>query len=93
MKAFIFDRYGSADRMRAGDMPDPELREDDILVEVHAAGVNLLDEPLVTTGVRTTVDHLFISIGQDRLPQNDGRSERGRRQMRVVAFAAESHVL
>src|SRR6266542_3370166 len=29
MKAFILDRYGSADRVRAGDMPDPELREDD----------------------------------------------------------------
>ena len=25
MKAFILDRYGRADRVRAGDMPDPEL--------------------------------------------------------------------
>ena len=32
MKAFILDRYGSADRVRAGDMPDPELREDDVLI-------------------------------------------------------------
>src|SRR5204863_3671738 len=46
MKAFILDRYGSADRVRAGDMPDPELREDDVLVEVHAAGVNLLDSKM-----------------------------------------------
>src|SRR6059036_1892484 len=43
MKAFILDRYGSADCVRAGEMPDPELREDDVLVQVHAAGVNLLD--------------------------------------------------
>src|SRR5256884_9603377 len=43
MKAFILDRYGSADRVRAGEMPDPELREDDVLVQIHAAGVNLLD--------------------------------------------------
>jgi len=43
MKAFILDRYGSADHVRAGDMPDPDLREDDVLVQVHAAGVNLLD--------------------------------------------------
>jgi alcohol dehydrogenase len=43
MKAFIVDRYGSKDGMRAGDMPDPELREDDVLVQIHAAGVNLLD--------------------------------------------------
>jgi NADPH:quinone reductase-like Zn-dependent oxidoreductase len=43
MKAFILDRYGSADHVRAGDVPDPELREDDVLVQIHAAGVNLLD--------------------------------------------------
>jgi len=46
MKAFILDRYGSADRVRAGDVPDPEPREDDVLVQVHAAGVNLLDSKL-----------------------------------------------
>src|SRR6184192_2874623 len=43
MKAFIVDRYGSKDGVRAGDMPAPELREDDVLVQIHAAGVNLLD--------------------------------------------------
>ena len=43
MKAFIVDRYGSKDGVRAGEMPDPELREDDVLVQIHAAGVNLLD--------------------------------------------------
>ena len=46
MKAFILDRYGSADRVRVGDLPDPELREDDVLVQVHAAGVNLLDSKI-----------------------------------------------
>ena len=46
MKAFILDRYGSADCVRAGDVPDPELREDDVLVEVHAAGVNQLDSKI-----------------------------------------------
>ena len=29
MKAFIVDRYGSKDGLRAGEMPDPEVREDD----------------------------------------------------------------
>jgi len=46
MRAFILDRYGSADRVRAGDMPDPEPREDDVLVQIHAAGVNLLDSKI-----------------------------------------------
>jgi len=42
MKAFIVDRYGKASG-RLGQMPEPELRPDDVLVEVHAAGVNPLD--------------------------------------------------
>jgi len=42
MKALFIDRYGSKDGVRAGDMPEPELREDDVLVQIHAAGVNLL---------------------------------------------------
>jgi NADPH:quinone reductase-like Zn-dependent oxidoreductase len=46
MKAFILDRYGTADRVRAGDVPDPELREDEVLVQVRAAGVNQLDSKI-----------------------------------------------
>jgi NADPH:quinone reductase-like Zn-dependent oxidoreductase len=43
VKAFIVDRYGSKDGLRAGEMPEPELREDEVMVQVHAAGVNPLD--------------------------------------------------
>src|SRR5438876_4359942 len=46
MKAFIVDRYGSKDGVRFGEMPDPELRDDDVLVQIHAAGVNLLDSKI-----------------------------------------------
>jgi NADPH:quinone reductase-like Zn-dependent oxidoreductase len=46
MKAFILDRYGSADRVRAADVPEPELREDDVLVQIYAAGVNQLDSKI-----------------------------------------------
>jgi len=43
MKAFIVDRYGKKETMRLGDMPKPLPGDDDVLIEVHAAGVNLLD--------------------------------------------------
>jgi alcohol dehydrogenase len=43
MKAFIFDRYGKKSALRMADMPTPELRDDEVLVQVHAAGVNLVD--------------------------------------------------
>ena len=43
MKAFIVDRYGKNQSLRAGELPEPALREDEVLVQVHAAGVNQLD--------------------------------------------------
>src|SRR3954471_12616672 len=46
MKAFVVDRYGKNDGVRFGDMPEPELRDADVLVRVHAAGVNLLDSKI-----------------------------------------------
>jgi alcohol dehydrogenase len=46
MKAFILDRYGKKGGARIGEMPDPPLREDDVLVQVHAASVNPLDSKI-----------------------------------------------
>ena len=42
MKAFILDKFKNS-ALRFGDMPEPALRDDDVLVEIHAAGLNLLD--------------------------------------------------
>lgn len=39
MQAFILERYGGGGAVRLGDMPDPGLRDDDVLVRVRAAGV------------------------------------------------------
>lgn len=46
MKAFVLDRYGKKEQLRATEVPEPELREDDVLIEVHATAVNLLDVKL-----------------------------------------------
>ncbi|KAA8554003.1 MULTISPECIES: NADP-dependent oxidoreductase [Pseudomonas] len=43
MKAFIIDRYGKKVALRVTEMPEPELGKDDVLVQIHAAGVNPLD--------------------------------------------------
>src|SRR5438477_9281712 len=40
------DRYGKKDGVRIGEMPDPEVRENDVLVQVHPAAVNLLDSKI-----------------------------------------------
>lgn len=46
MKAFVLERYGKKGALRSADMPVPTLRDDEVLVEVHAAGVNLLDSKI-----------------------------------------------
>jgi NADPH:quinone reductase-like Zn-dependent oxidoreductase len=43
MKAFILDKYGRKAALRYGETTDPAVGDDEVLVEVHAAGVNLLD--------------------------------------------------
>jgi NADPH:quinone reductase-like Zn-dependent oxidoreductase len=46
MKAFVLERYGKQRALRLADMPHPELRDDEVLVQVHAAGVNQLDSKI-----------------------------------------------
>lgn len=46
MKAFIIDKYKSKDGGRIGQMPDPQPQVNEVLVEVHAAGINLLDSKI-----------------------------------------------
>ena len=41
MKAYLVSKYKSA--MRAGEAAEPTVGDNDVLVEIHAAGVNLLD--------------------------------------------------
>ena len=43
MKAFIIDRYGKKEVGRIADMPDPEVRDDDVLIRIRAASINPLD--------------------------------------------------
>jgi NADPH:quinone reductase-like Zn-dependent oxidoreductase len=43
MKAFVVDKYKKKGALRLADVLDPELRDDDVLVRIDAAAVNLLD--------------------------------------------------
>ncbi|MFC5204099.1 NADP-dependent oxidoreductase [Streptomyces kaempferi] len=44
MRAFTVNRYGkTGNELQAADVPRPAMGEHDVLVEVHAAGVNVLD--------------------------------------------------
>jgi len=43
MKAFIVNRYGKKEKLHLTTMPDPVVKENDVLVQIHSSGVNLLD--------------------------------------------------
>lgn len=43
MKALIFKRYGKADQVAFADIPRPAIKPDEMLVQVHAAGLNPID--------------------------------------------------
>jgi alcohol dehydrogenase len=43
MKAFILDRYGKGNPLRLGELSEPDLKDTDVLVEIHAASVNPID--------------------------------------------------
>ena len=46
MKAFFINRYGKSDVLTSGELPEPTLRDDDVLVQIHAAGVNPVDHKI-----------------------------------------------
>ncbi len=43
MKSFLIDRYVKGGALHFTESPQPELRENDVMVEIHAASVNVLD--------------------------------------------------
>src|SRR4051794_27792277 len=46
MRAFILERYGRKHGAHIADVPEPQLRDDDVLIQVHAASLNVLDSKI-----------------------------------------------
>lgn len=53
MKAFIINKYSKKEILQLADVPVPEVRDNDVLVEVYAAGINLLDSKIKTGEFKT----------------------------------------
>ena len=65
MKAYLLDRY-KQDALRLGDIPTPEVGDDDVLIEVHAAGLNLLDSKIRNGEFKAILPYnLPIVLGHD----------------------------
>ena len=44
MRALVFKRYGGLDQVAFADIPRAAVQPDEILVQVHAAGLNPVDK-------------------------------------------------
>jgi NADPH:quinone reductase-like Zn-dependent oxidoreductase len=66
MKALVQDDYCSLDGMRLDDMLDPTPGPDDVLVEVHAAGINPIDWKVRAGAMRARFELEFPDVlGRD----------------------------
>ena len=46
MKSFLIDRYAKGGPLQLAESPEPGLRDNDVMVQIHAAGVNILDSKI-----------------------------------------------
>ncbi|MFL6723408.1 MAG: NADP-dependent oxidoreductase [Sphingomicrobium sp.] len=66
MKAFIVDKYEKNGALRLGDLPEPDVGDQDVLVKVHAAGVNPLDSKIRDGAFKQLLPYrLPIILGHD----------------------------
>ncbi|WP_395945523.1 NADP-dependent oxidoreductase [Brevundimonas sp.] len=100
MKAYILDRYGKGQALRLGDMPDPVTAADEVLVEVHAVGLNQLDGKIRDGGFKPILPYrpplvlghdlagVVIAVGDDVRDFTPGDAVYARpRDGRIGAFA------
>ncbi|HEY0109874.1 MAG TPA: NAD(P)-dependent alcohol dehydrogenase, partial [Fibrella sp.] len=57
MKAAIINEYGDSDKLQIQDVPKPKIDTHDVLIRVHAAGINPVD-----TKVRQGAMHKILAI-------------------------------
>ncbi len=66
MKAFIINTYNKKGILQQAEVPFPEIKDNDILVEVHAAGVNLLDSKIKSGEFKLILPYkLPLILGHD----------------------------
>ena len=78
MKTVVHDRYGSIDVLEFLDIPRPPVGDDDVLVRVHAAGVNLrrLDASGLTVQSGDIAKHVVKRYQQESETKHQHRNHR-----------------
>lgn len=66
MKALILKKYGGPDQIVFADIPEPALKPDEILVRVHAVGLNPIDNAIPKGSFKPIIQlQLPATLGSD----------------------------
>ena len=66
MKAFVINKYGKAEKLHLTEVSRPVISENEVLVEIHAAGLNLLDSKIKAGEFKLFLPYkLPLALGHD----------------------------
>lgn len=66
MKAFSISKYSKTDKLQMVDLPLPDIKENEVLVEIHAASINQLDAKLKSGEFKMLLPYkLPLVLGHD----------------------------
>jgi alcohol dehydrogenase len=66
MKAYTINRYSREDKLQLVEVPEPIVKENDVLVQIHAASVNQLDAKLKSGEFKQLLPYKFpLTLGHD----------------------------
>lgn len=66
MKAFIIKRYSKSEKLQLAEFPEPTLNDNEVLVQIHAASINQIDNKLITGEFKLLLPYKFpLILGHD----------------------------
>ncbi|MGU3376421.1 NADP-dependent oxidoreductase [Chryseobacterium sp. M5A1_1a] len=66
MKAFVINRYSKTDKLNLVEFPEPDLKENEVLVQIHATSINQLDNKLKSGEFKLILPYKFpLILGHD----------------------------
>ena len=66
MKAYTINRYSREDKLQLVELPEPVVKENDVLIEVHSASINQLDVKLKDGEFKLLLPYKFpLILGHD----------------------------
>ncbi|WP_316809101.1 NADP-dependent oxidoreductase [Pedobacter agri] len=66
MKAYTINKYGKTETLHLNDFPVPQVKDNEVLIEVHASGLNLLDAKIKSGEFKLILPYkLPLVLGHD----------------------------